>query len=120
LYPGFLAGIYAGDSNVITQNNTSNNGIGIICQGNCQLSGNISNHSPELSNQGMFGGYVGVGILVTGADGSLIGNVANGNSYFGLVVTCPSKVDDNTALGNKLKNLSESGAGCLDTNNLAP
>jgi hypothetical protein len=47
-------------------------------------------------------------------------DVTDNNGASGLEVACPSKVDNNTALGNVSPNLSTSGAGCLLSNNLAP
>jgi hypothetical protein len=57
-----------------------------------------------------------------GQGSTVIGNTAvNGaiGATFGIVVSCPSNVTDNTAVNNS-RNLVLNGVGCNDTNNVAP
>jgi hypothetical protein len=63
--------------------------------------------------------------IAVGPDSTVIGNTAaplvgDGSADFGLVVDCPSNVTDNTATGSAEGNLVLNGAGCNNTNNVAP
>ena len=126
---GSGAGIQAGTETIITGNNGYDyNDGGMGAGADCLFSGNNSSHGGViysdvrtllLNNVANSDSNSGIHV---GADGSAIGNVADNDTqiYPGFVVQCPSKVDNNTALGNGAPNLSETGAGCLNTNNLAP
>jgi hypothetical protein len=50
---------------------------------------------------------------------TVIGNTAK-NFCDGFIVFCPSNVTDNTAAHNSNQNLDLTGAGCSNTNNVAP
>jgi hypothetical protein len=125
---GCVEGIQAGNNTIITGNNSSNNSDnGIEAGTDCLISNNnISNNTGVgvtsldrtlfLNNVANGNGNIGIHV---NSGGSAIGNVADNNAT-GLLVGCPSKVDNNTALGNSTINLSPSGAGCLLSNNLAP
>ena|SRR5215472_11923677 len=63
-------------------------------------------------------GARGVGIGA-GQGGSLIGNISK-NNQTGFLVTCPSNVTDNTAINDVAGNLVLNGAGCNNTNIVAP
>jgi hypothetical protein len=56
--------------------------------------------------------------LEIGQGSTVIGNVAS-SSVFGIFVSCPSNVTDNTAVNNGTNLLLE-GQGCNSTNNVAP
>jgi Right handed beta helix region len=101
-------GVEVGNNSVISGNDVSSNGgDGIIGGAGTQFLNNVVNDSG------------GRGIQV-GIRGLAIGNVVNGSGTIGLDVTCPSKVDNNSATANTTHNIQTSGAGCLLTNNLAP
>jgi hypothetical protein len=51
---------------------------------------------------------------------TVIGNLADDNTSFGIRVSCPSNVTDNTAANNPQGNLVLNGNGCNNTNNVAP
>jgi hypothetical protein len=58
-----------------------------------------------------------------GQGSTVIGNTVTGTSEFpgiGLLVDCPSNVTNNTAVNNQGQNLVLNGAGCNNTNNVAP
>jgi hypothetical protein len=56
-----------------------------------------------------------------GQGSTVIGNTATDNLDFGIFVTCPSNVTDNTAVNTRRGgNLQLSGEGCNNTNNVAP
>jgi hypothetical protein len=57
-----------------------------------------------------------------GQGSTVIGNTAVGApvSNLGINVSCPSNVTDNTAVNNNNGNLRLNGAGCNNTNNVAP
>ena len=57
--------------------------------------------------------------LEAGQGSTVIGNTVDGNAFFGITVTCPSNVTNNTAVNNG-QNLFFNGGGCNDTNNVAP
>jgi hypothetical protein len=54
------------------------------------------------------------------AGSTVIGNTATGGSRFGFFVSCPSNLTDNTAVNNAVGNLMLNGAGCNNSNNVAP
>jgi hypothetical protein len=64
-----------------------------------------------------------VGISI-GEGSTVIGNTVTGAFFTGMVVSCPSNVTDNTAVGNGrapvFPNLVLNGDGCNNTNNVAP
>jgi hypothetical protein len=60
----------------------------------------------------------GTAMFVPGTNSTVIGNTVFGGAQ-GLVVTCPANVTDNTSTGS-LQNLVLEGAGCNNTNNVAP
>jgi hypothetical protein len=68
---------------------------------------------------GNYASGVVVGITV-GQGSTVIGNTATDNADFGLLVTCPSNLTDNTAVNNRNINLSLEGEGCHSEDNLAP
>ncbi|HEX3523000.1 MAG TPA: hypothetical protein VHT52_13040 [Stellaceae bacterium] len=64
----------------------------------------------------VFGMNIGPG---PGTGNTVIGNTASFNEHFGMQVSCPSNVTDNTVVGNNIGNLAL-GEGCNNTNNVAP
>jgi hypothetical protein len=58
--------------------------------------------------------------IAIGQGSTVIGNTALDNIQFGLNVSCPSNVTNNTAVNNAGQNLVLNGNGCNDTNNVAP
>jgi hypothetical protein len=59
-----------------------------------------------------------------GQGSTVIGNTAGGSgepfSLFGISVSCPSNVTNNTAVNHSVGNIVLNGTGCNDTNNVAP
>jgi hypothetical protein len=61
--------------------------------------------------------------MEVGQGSTVIGNTVTGTfgfPGFGLEVTCPSNVTNNTAVNNVVQNLVLNGNGCNNTNNVAP
>ncbi len=112
---GFQTGIIAEMDNVISGNNASGNASGITCNGNCLVSGNTSSEPFTSSCPGP--------VAIHAGGGSQVQNNVTNFGCTGLEIGCPSKVADNTAVGNNL-NLFEITPGgatpCLTTGNLAP
>lgn len=124
---GCVEGIDAGDHTIITGNNISNSSDnGIEAGTDCVISNNnisnnkgvgVSSLDRTLFLNNVANGNGNYGIHVNSGS-SAIGNIADNNAT-GLLVACPSKIDNNIALGNT-PNLSSFGVGCLLSNNLAP
>jgi hypothetical protein len=73
------------------------------------------------------GNYVmnsGVTDYAIGEGSTVIGNTAVGigepYQFYGISVSCPSNVTNNTAVNHFLNNIVLNGTGCNDTNNVAP
>jgi hypothetical protein len=99
-------GITAGVGSTVTGNTAQANGAGIATWWGSTVTGNTA-----LLNSGL-GITAGVGSTVTG-------NTAQANGGDGMQVFCPSNVLGNTSTENGV-NINLSGAGCSDSNNVAP
>jgi hypothetical protein len=118
----------SGSASIVEGLQVLNNIMGITANG--IIKDNIES-GPEFAVHG------GAGIV---ASGLITGNYANGNfadgfeiaagstvigntainNGIGIGVTCPVNVTNNTAINNSNGNLVLSGAGCNNTNNVAP
>jgi hypothetical protein len=105
---GIIAnGIVRGNT-VVGLNYSPGAGPGIYATG--IVTGNYLNNN---RNQAM---GIGQGSTVIG--NTVLGHL--GDQYVGIAVACPSNVIDNTIVGFTVSNLSLSGDGCNNTNNVAP
>ena len=103
------------------------NGDGINVGARSLLTGNDSSFNTASGiaagvGSTIIGNTVGVNGnngLVAGNSSTVLNNTAQVNGNFGLHVTCPSNVLGNTATNNGT-NLFLSGAGCNNSNNVAP
>jgi hypothetical protein len=106
-----------------------NFGTGIIASG--IVKGNTATETffgPGIVATGVVtGNYVGGNRdgMEVGQGSTVIGNTVTGSRSEGLVVRCPSNVTDNTAINNGIDlpghpNITLSGEGCNNTNNVAP
>jgi hypothetical protein len=98
-----------------------------IVRGNTVSIASVPDGSVGISATGIVSGnYVfdtrSTGMAI-GEGSTVIGNTVTGTGGFpgfGLEVTCPSNVTNNTALNNQVQNLVLNGNGCNNTNNVAP
>lgn len=109
---GFGSGVDLGGSNSIVE--------GLHVGGPCPCVG------VGISATGIVtGNYVSnsrIANFQIGQGSTVIGNTAT-RSFdpgFGIEVSCPSNVTDNTAVNNSTANLILNGTGCNNTNNVAP
>jgi hypothetical protein len=100
-------GINVGSRSVVTGNDSSNNtASGFVVSVGSTIIGNTA-------------GLNGNNGIAAGGSSTVLNNTAQANSNFGIAVTCPSNVIGNTANLNGT-NLLLSGAGCNNSNNVAP